>query len=471
MTKNVLLTNQFLFFLDKNNSTTFNHDVSKFIRSLPLEYWNTRDPKSNRIGCGGLSSIYDLKFSNNFWQILDHSNGTFYLLNSYYDNRTKSGRPTVRTIATVNRLGFQNNITCQLWFPGITNPIYVPVAEYKYMWLKAWGLQTNSFQQPYLISCDIPEAYKNKIPVAVSLVEKKCDKATNLLKVHNKKPISGEKEDFAVCVKGLSFEYNDQSVILVEWLENLFAMGVSKIYIYVLNVHPNMWKVLKYYDNLGKIEVRRHTLSATNPNIPGYQHDYLKKKMGQKRLEELIPYNDCYYDNMNLYKYIALLDIDELIVPKEHLMTWKQLLDFLEPAQKYRPEDIDGYGFRDVIFHDGNHTYEHIPPFLRFANVITREAEPLKKGQGTKSWFSTDNILTLHNHYSFNLLSPDRKSRYKKWVEVDPEFAHMQHYCFNKVCGTKNVTIDNTLWKYNDIVIGRSLKALEDLQFIRKKRY
>uniref|UniRef100_T1GXA7 Uncharacterized protein n=1 Tax=Megaselia scalaris TaxID=36166 RepID=T1GXA7_MEGSC len=85
------------------NKTAHYEFVFKNIRSLPLEYWSRRESKSNKLVCGGLKSIYDLKFSNNYWQILNHSNATFYLLNSYYDNRTKSGRPTIRTIGTVDR--------------------------------------------------------------------------------------------------------------------------------------------------------------------------------------------------------------------------------------------------------------------------------------------------------------------------------------------------------------------------------
>lgn len=402
--------------------------------------------------------------------MLNHSNGTFYLLNAYYDNRPKSVDPTVRVIATVNRLEPKHNITCQMWFDKAGRPIFAPVVEIKYMWNKAWGSKTENYQQPYLISCDIPAPYKNATLVAVSLVERKCDKATNLLTVHNKRPASGEKEDFAVCVKGLSFLYNDQSVILIEWLEYLFSMGVSKVYIYVLSVHANMWKVLQHYVYMGKIEVRRHTLSGTNPNIPGFQQDFLSKKIAQKRLEELIPYNDCYYENMNMYKFIALLDIDELIVPKGHLMTWSQLLEFMEPSLKYKPEDIDGYGFRNVYFHEGNQTSEDIPSYLRFSNYITRNLEHQKTGYFTKSWFSTENVLTVHNHYSFNLLSPNKKNRRKIWHEVDPNIAQMQHYCFNKKCDPVKVILDSTLWKYKDRVIEESLKALEHLQFIKKNR-
>ena len=34
---------------------------------------------------------------------------------------------------------------------------------------------------------------------------------------------------------------------LVEWVESNLILGVSKIFIYVLHVHPNVAKVLDYY--------------------------------------------------------------------------------------------------------------------------------------------------------------------------------------------------------------------------------
>lgn len=355
-----------------------------------------------------------------------------------------------------------------MWFDKVAHPVFAPISEFQYMWVKRFGSQTETLQQPYLLSCDIPAPYRNRTIVAVSLVEQQCDKATNLLKVHNKRPTSGEKEDFAVCVKGLSFPYNDQSVILIEWLEYLFSMGVSKVYIYVLNIHANMWKILHYYLSVGKIEIRRHSLSGNNPNIPGFQHDFLMTKFRQKRLEELIPYNDCFYDNIHLYKFIALLDIDELIVPKGDLMTWTELLDSLEATHNY--QEKHGYAFRNVNFLEKDQTYEDVLPYFRFSNVITRNSSHSKVGRATKSWFSTEHVKTLHNHYLTSLLNPNEKILYKKWYEVDPNVAQMQHYCFNKKCQADNITLDYTLWKYKDKVIEESLKVLEDLKFIRKNK-
>ena len=80
-------------------------------------------------------------------------------------------------------------------------------------------------------------------PLAVSLVEEDCEIPTNYLNIIYNLP-AGEKAKFAVCVKGMDFPLDDLSVRMVEWLEVLKALGADKIFLYNLDVHPNVRKVL-----------------------------------------------------------------------------------------------------------------------------------------------------------------------------------------------------------------------------------
>ncbi len=49
--------------------------------------------------------------------------------------------------------------------------------------------------------------------------------------------------------------------------------------------------------------------------------------------EEVIPYNDCLYRNMYKFKYLAVVDFDEVIVP-HHDKDWHGLLGRLEALTK-----------------------------------------------------------------------------------------------------------------------------------------
>ncbi len=68
------------------------------------------------------------------------------------------------------------------------------------------------------------------------------------------------------------------------------------------------------------------TLPGYMPNMRGLQHLYLKNMLNYKRQNEVVPYNDCLYRNMYRYKYLALLDIDEVIVPK-NTSGWAQMME------------------------------------------------------------------------------------------------------------------------------------------------
>lgn len=117
---------------------------------------------------------------------------------------------------------------------------------------KKWGNYKQGIYQPYLTACVLPQRYKDQIPQSISLVEKQCDNATNNLRVIYEKP--AERKDFAVCVKGLDFLHEDLSVRLVEWIELLNLLGADKVFFYELQVHPNISKVLKYYEQEGKVK-------------------------------------------------------------------------------------------------------------------------------------------------------------------------------------------------------------------------
>ena len=192
------------------------------------------------------------------WQVLESSNGSFYLYGAYLDVRANNRLgPTVRILGMINRLEPQVKTQCQLWFsdsPG-TEPVVSKVLEYKYIWYKKWGNYKQGLFQPYLLACQLPKTHWGKTPVSVSIVENKCDKATNNLRVTYNKPEEGEgKKKFAVCVKGLDFPEDDLSIKLTEWIEVLGSLGADKIFLYNLEVHPNITKVRCLHNNHLNIE-------------------------------------------------------------------------------------------------------------------------------------------------------------------------------------------------------------------------
>lgn len=450
------------------------------VPSLPIKYWqtlNNKFPSKNKT-CAKFPTLWDISFNNVYWQTLKTTNGTFHLYGAYYDNRTLVAmKPVVRMLGMINRLEPKIKTYCQFWFGGLKEPIFAKVFEYKFVWYKKWGNYKNGLFQPYLVSCQIPVGFRHMVPESVSLVEKPCDMAVTNLRVINNKPENGVKGEFAVCVKGLDFLNEDLSVRLVEWIETLHHLGAEKIFLYELEVHPNITKVLNYYQEKGIVEVTPITLPGYQPNIPGLIHMYLKNKLTNKRQNELIPYNDCLYKNMYRYKYIAVLDTDEVIMPKAKNILWKDLMqNVLAKALAVKNVERASYNVRNVYFFDSiasqessshNH-FKDMPQFMHMFQHVYRAKNYTKPGAYIKCFHNPERVLTLHNHFPLACLGGSCSS-----YPIGTEDAQLQHYradcvkTLRKSCAQyKNATIlDDTIWRHKDPVISRVTDSLYQLGF------
>jgi hypothetical protein len=55
--------------------------------------------------------------------------------------------------------------------------------------------------------------------------------------------------------------YEDLSVRLVQWIELLRILGTKKVFLYELEAHPNITKVLNYY--------QKNVVDLTKITLPG----------------------------------------------------------------------------------------------------------------------------------------------------------------------------------------------------------
>ncbi|GFU60724.1 glycosyltransferase family 92 protein [Trichonephila clavipes] len=444
--------------------------------NLPLAYWSAN--KLRPIGsksCVKFPSLYELDFNNIYWQRLQTSNGTYYLYGAYYDNRWRAGNaPVVRILGMIDRIKPIPTI-CQLWFDKKKMVIFSQ-ATYTYAWYSKWGNYKNGILQPFVISCKVPSKESGgQVPTSVSLVENRCDKPTTNLRVMNERP--PKKQDFAVCVKGLDFLHEDLSVRLVEWLELLNILGAKKIFLYDLEIHPNISKVLNYYQKEGLVQLTPLTLPGNQPNLPGFRHLYLKSKLTHKRQNELIPYNDCLYRNLYSYEYVVLLDIDEIIMPVKY-DSWSELMkEVVQLALKEKNYTRASYNVRNVYFlddlQDGDdlHHEAHelgIPRYLHMFQHVYRSKNFTKPGSYVKCFHNTERVVSLHNHFPLNCLGTCTT------YSINTSLAQLQHYRKDCVGSLKNscktdfrlyTLKDTTIWRYKDEAIKRTTRTLSKLGF------
>lgn len=444
------------------------------IPNLPSRYMFNSKPLKNTksIKCGKYPSLYDIQFSNIYWQVLHTTNGTFYLYNAYLDNRPASPEnPSVRILAMVDRVTPAVTTRCHIWYEGEKEPVVSKVSDYKYIWYKSFGNYKNGILQPYLLQCIIPKDFSKLVPLSVSLVEERCDPSQNNLRVINNLPAEGGKENFAVCVKGMSGT-KDNSLRMVEWLELLFLLGAHKVFLYDMGVHSNMSKIFRYYESQGKVEVRGLTLPGDQPNDRDLLDIYLRHKVVHKRQNEVIPYNDCLYRNMNRYKFIVLIDTDEIIMPRTS-QNWEMLMKKIAPqVMSGSSHPRSSYVARHVYFLDSmqeKHGWaEDVPRYMYFLQHVYRAFNYTKPGSYVKCFHDPQRIHVLHNHYPIACLEGGCS-----FENMPTDLVHLQHYrsdCkpeLKKVCPSflNNTVLEGSILRYKEPLVRRTVRALRDLGF------
>ena len=139
--------------------------------------------------------------------------------------------------------------------------------------------------------------------------------------------------NFTVCL-GPLFDNQDENA-LIEFIEMHRILGVEKFAIYNQSIRANMLPVLKLYSQLKLIDLLPWTLPTDVVDI--HYH------------AQVMMMNDCLYRYMFRSKYIAFIDTDEMIIPREDY-TWTELVLRLEREQERRNVNSCGFLFQCMIF-------------------------------------------------------------------------------------------------------------------------
>ncbi|KAH8419778.1 hypothetical protein KR009_002466 [Drosophila setifemur] len=437
-------------------------------------WYRTAKPQGYKVNasCALYPDPLDLQLHNIYWQTFVNANVTFRLYAAYLDQRDAVKLRTVRILGTANQIGWEFPPThCQLWFEGHRQPIFVEVTEFLSVWVRAWGHKPQ-LSYPHLLSCpvpvDLPPGIMDSLPRTVSLVTRRCDRASNSLRVNNqKKPAAVEQGSkkgnsttlapkqlsFGVCVKGFDFPYMDLSERLIEWFELQRILGASRVYAYMYDVHPAVQRVLDYYQRIGFLELRPLTLANGMPRLRHYQHMMLQQRKLEKRLNELIPYNDCFYRNLYRHDYLVNVDVDEVILPLGDNRNWSQLVERAHLLEEQKGGKCAGR-FPSLCFI--NTYFTKVEPELRNheEQATTGELYTLQHtmrhrnhslpGRATKCFHNAKLSLTLHNHFTLKWLPGGCNARTMNTTE-----AQMQHYREpDHKYEMKDLVEDRSAWRY-----------------------
>ena len=235
-----------------------------------------------------------------------------HIISAYYDSRKLLNRPAIIMFGYVQKRLKEGNLYCTLVYEDSST--------------KCINLTHGYLHEPNLLSelyyCKMSS--KDKIPTHVVLTEKdNCEifDQSKRIPVWNTEAAKMH-YDIGVCVESPLFTTSSvthQALFdrMVEFMAMVKVLGAQIVTAYNWNMKKELaMKILKLYPEFidmvqwGKITVNLHYY-------------------GQN-----VMLRDCLYRNMNRVKYLAFIDLDEIIFPLSNY-SWMDMLKSLEKEGKY----------------------------------------------------------------------------------------------------------------------------------------
>lgn len=138
---------------------------------------------------------------------------------------------------------------------------------------------------------------------------------------------------------------------IVEFVEIYKILGATQFYFYNRSITSDVDKILRYYQNNENVQVNNWNISNNILHNFALQNlifiafiDYSSKELEYEAISAC--YHDCYFraSIVENFKYIVLVDIDEIIVPI--VKGIDNLLDFLH---KIDDKATNSFNFQNVF--------------------------------------------------------------------------------------------------------------------------
>ena len=255
--------------------------------------------------------------------------------------------------------------------------------------------------------------------------------------------------DFGVCVPPLHGYVNPKDIIEFVELHRLLGAEIFTFYVGDLNnsISREVHQIIKHYQS---------------KNIINTVH--LKLPFDKKRIwyhAQSVAMNDCLYKNMANFRYIAFLDIDEVLVPyKPEIASWNDLIEYFKNTEEDF-ESFSGYTFQSTFFDD---------QFSR--KVSSSEMKTNVRTNRTKNFSIFRNKLIVRPDRVFEIgihhisKSWPTEANYRT-LRVKPEVARVHHYrkCIREfgIHCTSRVRDDVLSRKFGQNLIDNFYKTLYDI--------
>ncbi|KAK9521137.1 hypothetical protein VZT92_020968 [Zoarces viviparus] len=242
------------------------------------------------------------------------------------------------------------------------------------------------------IMCPLPSSCETPSHIAVTSAAANSEDILHIefLEVKNQKAQNDFfPYNFTVCLSTM-FEFTNV-LQLVQSLEMLQLLGVNRVVVYKTSSSPETQRILDYYTYKGLVEV-----------IPWSLSRFLNVSRGWLPLHgpgdlhyfgQIPALNDCVYRHMYQSRYVALHDLDELILAQS-VKSWLELLPLLE--KKYGADKC--YLFENNVFPNT------VPP--------PPTSQTLPPQSCCRSWQNVSGVNILAHLYQEPILNSYESTKY-----------------------------------------------------------
>jgi hypothetical protein len=402
-----------------------------------------------------------------------------YVYSAFYDDRPSLKSPQIAVIAKFN--GVKSIDHCLLWFGNHTNGVSVPASV-------KWLVYTDM-----LVVCHLPARFVNRtVPSDAALAWTNKSTASGISSTLFRVPVEitrkrSTRGHLALCLAAV-FRGDAEPRQIVEWLEMQRLLGVELVVVYNRSMSDTIGEVFSKYENsefsdTGErfVEIRQsHTWLQGADSQFGHQTSTI---------------NDCMYRYMGSFRHIAVLDLDEVVVPRKNFTTIPHLITSLSARRT-----VASFLFRNVLFFVGpiendNYSDVHrlVPASLRnssFSVYLTRRrhATPSRPLSSTSPYQTAKTIVDANAcvgmwvHFCFAYTDKfNSGGKIEQRMEVDVNLATKHHYrnkcnfeksypkhyppgsCEREM---KNAVVDNVIEKYSSQLVNRLLTQYKKLKLI-----
>lgn len=272
-----------------------------------------------------------------------------------------------------------------------------------------------------------------------------------------------ERQNTAICVKSMWGRVDP--VKLVEWVEFNRLIGVQRFVFYDTAIAGPAARVLQHYVSTGIADVIQYTYSLQMSSL---MHDdpirrHLVNDGMMMEQSYLVSTNDCLYRHRDGYKYIALVDLDEIIVPSSP----EPLHSIVERALLVYPK-ASCFSFSTAWHFEAYKAISNssIPTFLHMQRYLRRT--PILQSQ-PKSIVITDHFQTVNWHSVIMMPVGFEGNKFLPWQN----YGYVHHY--RKECKyskekcqdmLEKAEIDEVIPRYKYIIKERVEPVLTQLDLL-----